>query len=131
MSSLVGAGGAAGIAQRQGRWAKHGFRLEVTACDMAHEELSRAGTKIAGVHRDAAQGGKRVPGFLDVIETDDVEVDTHRNARLHQRASEPDRDNVIETKRGSRGIAEVEQLRNRRPTARIVGGRFDDERRVK
>ena len=53
-----------------------------------------------------------------------------RNARLHQRADEADRDDVVETKGGGRRLAEVEQLRNRRPAARVVGRRFDDERRI-
>ena len=55
--------------------------------------------------------------FFDVIEANDIEVDPHRNARLHQRAREPDRDNVVETKRGGREFVEVEQLRNRRAAA--------------
>jgi hypothetical protein len=59
---------------------------------------------------DAAQGGKGVLDFFDVVETDDIEVDSHRNAHFHQRAREPDRDNVIETKRGGRRVVEVDEL---------------------
>jgi hypothetical protein len=48
--------------------------------------------------------------FFDVVETDDIEVDSHRNAHLHQRAYEPDRDNVIETRRGGRRVVDVDEL---------------------
>ena len=51
------------------------------------------------------------------VTTDDVKVDPHRNAILHQRAREPDRDNVVETKRGGRRFGEIEQLRRGRRAA--------------
>ena len=64
----------AGSADDQGRRAKHRFRLEVPACEVAHQELRRAGPQTAAVDRDGGQGGKRVLGLFDVVEADHGEV---------------------------------------------------------
>ena len=70
--------------------------------------------RLRRVDRDARQGGQRVLGLFDVVEADHGEFPPDRDAGLGQRANEADRDDVVETKGGGRGLVEVEQLRNRR-----------------
>lgn len=122
--------GAAGFANRQGRWTEDGFGLEFAARKMSHQELGGAGAEIAAVDDHAGQGGKRVLGFLDVVEADNREVRADRNAGFRKPANKSDRDDVVETKGGGRRLGEVEQLRSRRSAARVVGRGFDDQRHV-
>ena len=92
----------AGGANDQACRAQNRFRLEVSAGDLTHEQLRGSRAEVARVYGDAGQSGKRVLSLFDVVEADDREVATDRDARLGQRADEADRDDVVETKRGGR-----------------------------
>jgi hypothetical protein len=115
-------------ANDQARRTQHRFRLKVSDCDLTHEELRGSGAQAAGVYGDTRQSRKRVLGLFDVVEADDGDVAPDRDASLSQRADEADCDDVVETKGGGRRRVEVEQLRDRRPAARVVVHCFNDQR---
>ena len=50
------------------------------------KQLRRARAEVAPIHGDAGQGGKRVPGFLDVVEADDAEVVADQTPDAAERA---------------------------------------------
>lgn len=68
--------------------------------------------------------------FFDVVEADHSELATDCNTSLGEGTNEADSNDVVETKGSSRGIAQVEQLRDRCPATRAVGPRFNQQRRI-
>jgi hypothetical protein len=105
----------AGRTHDQGCRAKDRFRFEVPACEVTHQELRCAGPQTAAVDRDSGEGGKRVLCLFDVVEADHGKVFSDCDTRFGKRANEADRDDVVVTKGGGRGLGEVQQLRCRRP----------------
>src|ERR1700722_2242958 len=117
----------AGRSDDQACWADDRFRFEIPAGDLTHEQLRRPRAEVASVHGNARQSREGIFGFFDIVEADDREVSSDRDARLHQRAYKADRHDVVEAKSSGRGLREDQEARGRRSAPRVVGRRFDNQ----
>ncbi len=105
------------------------FRFKVAAGELAHQAAALRES------RDCGRSPRRCVNAGSVCLASSMSSKPmtakslpDRDPGFGKRANKPDRDDVVVTKGCGRGLAEVEQLRSRRPAARVVGHRLDDQR---